>query len=90
MNLLGLALGAMALRALAPRRYELVVDTFENASTMPILTHVFIGKDAAQAEAIRQAHLRYDSFFGGCERGRFQGARGGFPCRNVTRSAGWR
>ncbi len=90
MNLFGLVgLALLASKVLAPRKYELVVDTYENASLTPILTHVFRGKDAAQAEAVRAAHLRYDSFFAGCQRGRFQGQSGGFACRNAVRSAGF-
>lgn len=91
MNLLGLGAVVLAAAALRPaRRYALVVDTYEESSPTPILTHVFHGPDRARAEAVRQAHLRADAFFAGCQQGRFSTPRGSFACRNVVRSEGWR
>lgn len=85
----GLALLGLAAAVLRPKRYALVVDTFESSSSTPVLTHSFYGPDRAGAEAVRAAHARYDAFFAQCERGRFVGSSGrGFPCRNVIRSAG--
>lgn len=91
MNLLGFALSSLALLAAAPRRtFTIVVDTYEGNDTAPVVTHAFHGKDPAQADAFRRAHLKYDSFFAGCERGGFATPGGSFPCRNVVRSRGWR
>lgn len=53
---------------------KLTIDTFEDGSTVPVLTHVFYGASAADVQAVLNAHLHTDSFFkAAMTTGRFRG-----------------
>jgi hypothetical protein len=56
--------------------YTLVVETYEDASPTPVLTHAFHGATAAEAEGIMHAHAHYDAFLrASLTTGAFQGMR---------------
>lgn len=42
---------------------QLIIDTYENGDTTPVLTHVFHGRTAADIQQIVKAHMQTDSFF---------------------------
>lgn len=53
---------------------KLTIDTFEDDSAVPVLTHVFYGATVADVQAVMTAHLQTDSFFkAAMTTGRFRG-----------------
>lgn len=73
------------------RVYQIRVAIFELDATgimadVPVVVHLFHGKDRAAAQAVHQAHLKVDRFLAECENhGLFAGS---VPCRSVL-SEGW-
>lgn len=55
---------------------RLIIDTYENADAMPVLTHVFHGDTAAEIQQVVNAHLQTDAFFkASMTTGKFQGIK---------------
>lgn len=52
---------------------------YEGQETSPVLEHSFFGRDAAECERVKAAHMKYDAFLRAAyERGVFQ-PEGGTP-----------
>lgn len=53
---------------------QLIIDTFENGDTQPVLSHVFYGKTANDIGQVVAAHMQTDPFFkAAMTTGRFRG-----------------
>lgn len=48
------------------KRYQIHHHIYENEETEPVLTHIFYGSTAEEAEGIYAAHMETDAFLRGC------------------------
>lgn len=68
------------------RAWQIKIEIYEEGWVVPIVVHLFHGRDAAHAERIHQAHRKADAFLRACEdTGVFAGT---VPCRHVV-TEGW-
>lgn len=64
----------------AMKRYKIVVKTFEEGETDPVVVHELYGSTPEEARGVFQAHMKSDAFLRDCiKRGLFAGR---ILCRN--------